>query len=186
MTQVYKAETTTWWKGFLRVTEILISHIQLMQPDRSWMQDWMSPRKHPACHTMGGCPSRNSSAATAGKNWIPGSWSDPAQPLWAPLGVKHCCCVHPNCSHLNSSPTAWSNCSLTGHRCRIHLFSSCFHRRAHLFFHSVEQPALCYYLTWQGTSAPSTGSEPVIDTIRVCVFMINQYFVPVLPQIGEV
>lgn len=87
MEEVYlssRAESTNWWKSFLRVTEILISYIQLMQPDRrSWLRDWMSPRKHPVCHIMGGCPSRNPSAATAG-NWIPGSiriWSDPAQPL---------------------------------------------------------------------------------------------------------
>lgn len=73
MTQVYKglrAESTNWWKSFLGVAKILISHIQLIQPGRrSWMQDWMSPRKPPVCQAMGGCPSRNPSAATAG-NWI--------------------------------------------------------------------------------------------------------------------
>lgn len=78
-----RAETTNWWKSFLRVTGILISHIQLMQPDRSWMQDWMSPTKHPVCHIMAGCPSRNSSAATA-RNWIPAPsnlvWSSTATP----------------------------------------------------------------------------------------------------------
>lgn len=96
-----RAEPTNWWKSFLRVTEILISHMQLMQPDRrSWVQDWMSPREHPVCQITGGCPSRNSSAATAGA-WIPGSigiCSDPAQPLQSPHGVTHSCCAHPNCS----------------------------------------------------------------------------------------
>lgn len=156
MTQVYmgsRAETTNWWESFLRVTEILINHIQLMQPDRSsWMQDWMSPRKHPVCHTVGGCPSRNSTAATAG-NWIPGS-SRPGLIQHSHsnlLTESDTALVHPNCSHLNSSPTVLSNCSL---KCTDAEFT-CFHGRAHLLFHFVEQPALCYYLTWEGTSAPS-------------------------------
>lgn len=127
--QVYmgsRAETTNWWKSFLRVTEILISHIQLMQPDRkSWMKDWMSPRKHPVCHIMNGWVSFQEFICSHCWELDPRLhqdlvWSSTVTPSSSQSLTQQLCA--PQLLPPEFQPHCFKQLFIKVHRCRIHSF----------------------------------------------------------------